>query len=748
MSHRTRAVRAQNLKGGSQRAPIKNYKLTAVAVFAGLGALCMPAVHAQEDTTIRLEELVVTAQKRGTAENLQDVPLAITAFNSDIIEKRQVRNVNDLSYSVPNVAIDSSGTVKGLANFSIRGLGVTSSVPSLDPTVGTFVDGVYIGSNYGVILDTFDLEGIEILRGPQGLLFGRNVTGGAVLVNTRDPSHEYSAKLKAGVETGLQTTIAGSVTGSLVEDTLSGKLVALYKDDEGYFTNAFNGNRDFGGDETFVVRGALGYTPTESTEFVLKVEAGNLEGDGPSNQNAEFLAGEHDVNIDNEGFTDLSWQSLILESNFQVGFGDGTVTSILGYRQVDSFNDADIDSRPQSVFNGIFNLDQEQFSAETRYTGSFYDGKWTATAGFYYFTQDLLYREFRDIFDGVVVGTLGGDQNTETFGAFTSNDILLNDSLVLTLGARFTHEEKDAQVATFSTALPCPIDTSGSCVTNFEDEEDWTNVSPKVALQWQLNDDAQVYASWQQGFRSGGYNLRVTNPTQSAGPVDEEEQTAIELGFKGDWLGGRLRTNLALFTSEIEGLQRTITMGDPNNPTGVIQVADNTADATIEGLEFEFSTYLSDSLLLSGFLGLLDSEYDVILNDLTGDGVIDDADFALRLPLLAETTYGLSLNYTHELARGKLDVLASYSFRDDAESTDNNQPGTVQEERDIVNASINFTSANEKWTAALYGKNLTDEVILQTLAIFPGITTGPLGTGTIQPVAKGRLFGFEVTYNF
>jgi len=641
---------------GTSYVPIGlDLKLSAIAIMSAIGVTIAPTAYSQEEGTgLRLEEVIVTAQKKGVGESVQDVPLAITAFNSDIIEKRQVRNVNDLSYSVPNVAIDSSGTVKGLANFSIRGLGVTSSVPSLDPTVGTFVDGVYIGSNYGVILDTFDLEGIEILRGPQGLLFGRNVTGGAVLVNTRDPSHEYSAKL-----------------------------VALYKDDEGYFTNAFNGNDDFGGDETFVVRGALGYTPTESTEFVLKIEAGNLEGDGPANQNAEFLAGEHDVNIDNEGFTDLSWESLILESNFQVGFGDGTITSILGYRQVDSFNDADIDSRPQSVFNGIFNLDQEQFSAETRYTGSFYDGKWTATAGFYYFTQDLLYREFRDIFDGVVVGTLGGDQNTETFGAFTSNDILLNDSLVLTLGARFTHEEKDAQVATFSTALPCPINTSESCVTDFEDEEDWTNVSPKIALQWQLNDDAQLYASWQQGFRSGGYNLRVSNPVQTAGPVDEEEQTAIELGFKGDWLGGRLRTNVALFSSEIEGLQRVITTGDPDNPGGVIQTADNTADATIEGLEVEFSTYLSDSLLLSGFLGLLDSEYDEILNDLTGD-----------------------------------------------------------------NASINFTSANEKWTAALYAKNLTDEVILQTLAIFPGITTGPLGTGTIQPVAKGRLFGFEVTYNF
>jgi len=354
MLNRIRAVRAHN-HGSSRWAP---FKLNAVAVFVGLGVLFAPALHAQTEQTssLKLEEILVTAQKKGTAESLQDVPIAITAFNSDIIEKRQVRTVNDLSYTTPNVAIDSSGTVKGLANFSIRGLGVTSSVPSLDPTVGTFIDGIYVGTNYGVILDTFDLEGIEILRGPQGLLFGRNVTGGAILVNTNDPSHEFSGKVKASVETGLQTTIAGSVTGSLVEDTLSGKLVAYYKDDEGYFTNIANGNDDFGGDETFLVRGALGYTPNENSEFILKLEAGSLEGDGPSNQNAEFLGGEHDVNIDNEGETDLSWSSLVLESNFNVGFGDGIITSILGYRQVDSFNDADIDSRPQRVFDGIFNL--------------------------------------------------------------------------------------------------------------------------------------------------------------------------------------------------------------------------------------------------------------------------------------------------------------------------------------------------------------------------------------------------------
>jgi len=730
--------------------PVKPKSL-AITGLAALG-LCSPlTLQAQTDGSGQwsLEEIVVTAQKKGTAESLQDVPLAITAFNGDMIEDLQVRTVNDLSYTTPNVAIDSSGTVKGLANFSIRGLGVTSSVPSLDPTVGTFVDGVYIGTNYGVILDTFDLEGIEILRGPQGLLFGRNVTGGAVLVNTRDPSHEYSAKIKAGIETGLQATVAGSVTGSLVDDVLAGKLVALYKDDQGYYTNAFNGNDDFGEDETYVIRGALGYTPNDSTEFVLKIETGSLEGDGAPNQNAEFLAGEHDVNIDNEGESDLTWSSAILESNVQVDFGEGTITTILGWREVESLTNSDIDSRPQDVFTGTFILDQDQFSAETRYSGSFNDGAWDLTTGLYYFTQDLLYREFRNIFGGVVAGTFGGNQSTTTWGVFASNDIALSDDLTLTLGVRYTEEEKDAQVATFSPAVsPCTLETNVLCAFDFNDEEEWSNVSPKIGVQWQLNDDSKLYASWQKGFRSGGYNLRVSNPVQSAGPVDEEEQSAFEVGYKADLLDGRLRTNVALFSSEVEGLQRVVTDGDPNNPGAVIQTARNTADATIQGVEVELTAFLSESLLLRGFLGLIDAEYDSVLNDLTGDGVVDNADLALQLPLLAETTYGISLDYRHELSNGELSFLASYSYRDEAESTDNNLAGTQQLERDIVNASISYASADELWKASLYGKNLTDEVILQTLAIFPGITTGPAGTGTIQPVAKGRVIGFEVTRNF
>jgi len=670
---------------------ITKTKLATGTILAGAGLFFAPTLHAQDTTgSSYFDEIIVTAQKKAQGEDVQEVPIAMTAFDGNTIEKLQIRDVNDLSYSVPNVSIDSSGTVKGLANFSIRGLGVTSSVPSLDPTVGTFVDGVYIGTNYGVILDTFDLEGIEILRGPQGLLFGRNVIGGAVLVNTRDPSHESSAKIKVGVESGLQYTVAGSATGSIVEDVLAGKLVAYYKNDQGYHTNGFNGNDDFGQDETWMVRGALALTAAENVEFKLKVETGSLKGDGAPNQNQEFLTGSHEVNIDNEGETDLSWTSAILETNIDVGFGDGTITNILGYRAVDSLTDADIDSRPVPVFHGIFNLDQEQYSVETRYAGSFFDDRWSVTAGLYYFEQELLYRENRDIFNGVVVGTFGGQQTTATYAAFASNEFAVTDSLSLIGGLRYTHEEKDAATATFFPGGgPCQtIDpTDSTCTFNFRDSESWENLSPKVGFKWQFNDDANIYGSWQQGFRSGGYNLRVSNARQSPGPVDEEKQSAFEVGAKADWLDGRVRTNVALFRSEIDDLQRVVTQGDPNNAGAVIQTAANTADATIQGIEIEASAYVTDSLVLSGFLGLIDSEYTSVRDDLTGDGVVNADDLALQLPLLATSSYGVSLSYTHDMADGDMSLQASYGFRPEVEATDNNLPGTQLPSNDILNAT-------------------------------------------------------------
>ncbi len=216
-----------------------------------------------------LGTVTVTATKKADVENVQSVPVAITAFNSETLEALQVRDVQSLSYSAPNIQLEDIGTARGTANFSIRGLGINSSIPSIDPTVGVFVDGVYLGVNNGVVLDLFDLDSVEILRGPQGLLFGRNTTGGAVLINTGNPTDTFQYKAKATYEGpidsgrgGPSSTLQAGVSGPIVEGLLNGKLGAFYNYDEGYFENKFN-NDNIGEAQTYIVRGALEFTPTE-----------------------------------------------------------------------------------------------------------------------------------------------------------------------------------------------------------------------------------------------------------------------------------------------------------------------------------------------------------------------------------------------------------------------------------------------------------------------------------------------------
>ena len=210
------------------------------------------AQESQGATSVLLEEIVVTARKR--EESLMDVPISVSAYGSDQLEVLKVRDIQSLSVGLPNVAFDDIGTTRGVANFSIRGLGINSSIPSIDPTVGTFIDGVYLGTNAGVVFDVFDLDSIEVLRGPQGTLFGRNVTGGAVLLNSKAPSEEFEGKIKASIEGGgedLNKYFMGSVGGS-VSDTLAAKISFYTNQDDGYFLNRFN-NEAFGEQDTVSV---------------------------------------------------------------------------------------------------------------------------------------------------------------------------------------------------------------------------------------------------------------------------------------------------------------------------------------------------------------------------------------------------------------------------------------------------------------------------------------------------------------
>ena len=270
------------------------------------------AQESQGATSVLLEEIVVTARKR--EESLMDVPISVSAYSSDQLEVLKVRDIQSLSVGLPNVAFDDIGTTRGVANFSIRGLGINSSIPSIDPTVGTFIDGVYLGTNAGVVFDVFDLDSIEVLRGPQGTLFGRNVTGGAVLLNSKAPSEEFEGKIKASIEGGgedLNKYFMGSVGGS-VSDTLAAKISFYTNQDDGYFLNRFN-NEAFGEQDTVSVRPMVVWTPNDNLSITAIYDYFDSDGDGPASQNhvngfgvtnaaTNFDRDSLDFSIDNGGF--------------------------------------------------------------------------------------------------------------------------------------------------------------------------------------------------------------------------------------------------------------------------------------------------------------------------------------------------------------------------------------------------------------------------------------------------------------
>jgi iron complex outermembrane receptor protein len=730
--------------------PGKNVLKTLPAAIA-LG-LCGTAAAEEDEAlkrsaaSIMLEEVVVTATKKASAEQLQDIPIAATAYSEDQLLILNVRDLKGLSHTMPNVSMDESGTTKGVANFSFRGLGVNSSIPSVDPTVGVFIDGVYLGTNYGVVFDQFDLAGIEVLRGPQGLLFGRNVTGGAVVVNTKNPTSEFEGSIRTAIESGLNKYVMASVSGPVIEDKLLAKLAVYMNDDDGYFDNKFNGNNDFGESRTELIRGGMTWLGDESAELTVKYEHGKSDGDGPASQNhALFQRDSLDFSIDEEGFYDTEWD--FVSAKYTVDLGAGVLTNIIGWRDMEHATLIDADATPIFGFHASSVTQAEQFSEELRYNITLDD--WVdVTAGFYYFTQDLTYVEHRSIAGGALNLNGGGTLDQTTVGIFASADWRLSDTVTLNTGVRYTIEEKSAKLATFSPLLPCRADSASCLDHDFDDDEEWANVTPKIGVQWFVDENTQVYASYSKGFRSGGYNMRNVSPTVAPGPFDEEEQDSFEIGVKLDTLEGRLRLNAAAFYNTITDMQREVLV--PDETAGTAQTIQNTADATISGVELELTAVLTEQLLLGVNLGILDGDYDKVEYDISGDGLVDDTDEGLSLPRLAPLSAGVSLTWQDEIFSGhSLLARVSFNHRDEAAYNDNNV-GYLNAV-DIVDANISFTTADESITVSVFGRNLKDEVShggntpLPRAPLF-GYSGG--SAPSFSPLTKGRIYGAEFAYRF
>ena len=724
-----------------------------------------------------LDLIVVTGTKTQNPEDVQDVPLAVTAFNAASLEALKVRDVQSLTYSAPNVSLDQIGTSRGTANFSIRGLGINSSIPSIDPTVGVFVDGVYLGFNGGVVFDLFDLDSVEILRGPQGVLFGRNVTGGAVLINTGNPTEEFTGRVRAAVDGPLFEDRGGPnyiasavVSGPIVEDVLLFKLGGYYNKDEGYFTNLATGD-DFGRAETYIARAAL-EARLGGLTLLAKGEYFESDGDGPAGQNrGTFRRDTFDFAIDNEGgyANEIVTASLTAD----IDIGPGTLTNILGYRDYSATTNGDIDALPVFIFHSDTETEQDQISNELRYAVS--TDRFDLTVGGFYFDQSIAYTEIRDLpplspltFFG------GGRQDHEVIGAFAAGEFALTDALSVIAGIRYSREEKDAAVTYVRPRPACSV-VQGTCPTDgtnpfiptepngFVDDDSWENFSPKLGLQYEY-DRGQFYATWTRGYRSGGYNFRITNPAVFLNVVvpasggefsfDEEKVDSYELGGKFQTFDGAFTLNAAAYYTDISEMQREVNQSSPT--AGVSQFILNTADASIYGFEAEARMRVADNLLFTANLGLIDDEYDEIRFDISGDGVIDDDDLDLRLPRVPEMTFGFGV--IHELFLGSSTITsrANFQYRDEFAYTDNNF-GYVQDVHNL-DANVTWDTPLDGLAFSVFGKNLLDEVQAGGDTQLP--FGGPLSNGvnrpfdffpaagTFSPLAKGRQLGAEVTFEF
>ncbi len=737
--------------------------LVSSAVYAADAAPLVPA-----------DTIVVTATKKAQAEGLQNVPAAITVFGEPTLEQRKLRDLQGLTYSVPGISLDSVGTFRGTANFAIRGLGINSSIASVDPAVGTFVDGVYLGVNAGVVLDLFDVERIEILRGPQGTLYGRNTTGGAVLVETGDPTGEWRLKSRASVEGpidggrgGPSVTLQSIASGPLSEDAAF-KLGAYYNNDRGYFRNLFDGS-NLGAAETLILRGGLSLT-RGPLRVVAKGDYLKSDGDGAVGQNHGLFSRESfDVSLDNEGKIDIrSWFG-VLRADYELG--SGTITSIAGYRRFTQRTDNDIDSTPRFLFHSQTALRQEQISNELRYAVSV--GALDLTVGAFLFDQSVAYQEDR-AFPAGLPQLGGGRQSHSTYAVFGQAEYQVTPALSLLAGLRWSLEEKEGAITyvrprAFCSVLGKTCPTTGTNPlfpaerNGFEEKRSWNNLAPKLGLSFRPDEDAMLYGTWTRGYRSGGFNVRVTQPlsfealaaARGTYAYDEERVDSYEIGAKLSGLRDRATLNLAAYRSDVRDLQREVNVASASS--GLAQSIFNTADARIWGGEAEGQLMLGRTVIAAN-AGYIDAQYRNVRFDISGDGIVGPSDKALKLPRVPEWTFGGEVIHSLPLRHGSsLSLRAAYQHRDAFAWTDSNF-GWVGAS-DNVDADLTWYTPWEGISISIYGRNLLDEVQFggDTQLGFAG---GPLSdgnnrvfdprpaAGTFSPLARGRVIGAEMSVRY
>ncbi len=685
---------------------MKRKKIVVFLCVLGCGLLLPPGPlwsegAKSENRVTELEAVTVTANK--IEEDVQDVPQSITVLDETVLEEKGITDIPDVIHNIPNMAISEG--VHGNA-VSFRGL-IPSMFTNNNPVV-IYIDGVPIISRYGFDASLANVERIEVLRGPQGTLYGKDAIGGVINIVTKEPDNAWHGMV--GAEYGSYDYMQGifNLNGSLVDNKLFMGINGKYEQDDGWIENT-NPNLDSSGNDADnqQLSAYLLYTPTDRFTARVTLSMDN-QNDGFYNgyvqapgtdisdfhrDDAEEVNFDVPTNIDMDSFS----QSLFLSYEFDAM----TLSSTTTHRSQDIEGDYDADFMADTYYDGLqqFNYtENDTYTQEIRLSSNNTSGiRWVG--GFYFDTEnnkigpygmEFPYYDGDMNFYGNYLMDARSDTDATTYAIFGQTMIPLGDRFELTLGGRYQHMNKEIDYDMYY----LPLGTAGPAYFSFDGDKTWDVFLPKAALKYSLNDNWDTYISYSQGYMPGGFNSFATAGTADDNCFEPEKSANYEVGIKGSL--DRLRVSAALFYMDIEDIH-------VYKSYGVMYYTDNADSAHSQGIELELAYQLTNTIELSCGLGLIQAEYDSYD---AGGGVIFDGQDIEYTPAY---TVNAGVSYAHPsgvYARVDIKAAGETSFYDNA-----SYKFVKEEEYITLDAKVGYQVGN--WDLYVYGKNLSDEEYIQ-----------------------------------
>jgi iron complex outermembrane receptor protein len=711
--------------------------VAALMTGAAFAAIATSSSAQEEDATASqgfgLDDIVVTATKSG-ATRLQATPIAISAFGAEELHRSGTNDIKDLLQLTPAVAVSQNNV---FAQLYIRGIGSNNVFNGSDPSSTVHVDGVYFSRPYSQFANFLDVERVEVLRGPQGTLYGRNSVGGTINVISRRPSDTLTARGEASYGNYNSVQLKAAVSGPLIDGLAAFSLSGAYLAHDPYRENVVASGNDINSQDEYAVRGQLLLTPWAGVEATTRMDyassdfvpMGYAKILRPYSPATDSVLGDFSkvaLNTPMEGAV----EAYGVAEDVLVDLGNGLeFRSLTSFRRNSSRTVTDVDSTDRDITATLTSERQRQFSQEFNLTGRL--ASFTYVAGLYYFSEEI--KTFTQInarapqtFTGVYPVS-----RTTSVALFAQGTYDLSERWSVTAGGRYSEERKefDGNVGIYSAVTGLPV----SPATVYAGVGEYSAFTPKLGVQFQATPNIFTFASVTRGFKSGGFNQTSRTATASQG-FAPEELWSYEVGVKTDLLDRRLRLNLTAFHYDYEDLQ-VLAFITP----GVTDIS-NAATATIDGLELEATVLPVENLRFQLNASYLDARYESYKGASGPGGIVVDAS-GNRMNAAPEFSGNVLGQYDIPLGQGRaLSLRGEYFFQSRSYFVATNDPAQSQPDYGLWNASLTYEIMDGQVAFSLYGKNLADEDYVTA-------------TATISPVVSGRpgdprTFGVRASFRY